>query len=541
MSQRVTLEITAKGARIVEGELDKVGKKLSLLDRIGKRASGAMSGIYGTVAGLGAGAAVKRVLDYETAVGKLQAKMVLSTEDAQKLSEQVLNTATSYGIAKEDVLGALMVFQDFGGKVQEGREILEGLAKTAKATSAPLVQLANVAATLINAGMAPEAALKVVQTLSAQADAATVSIESLSGVIANVASSAGIFGERFRGAEGAVRMGAALQVAGSAFAGNAEQARTATLAMMADLAAKSKDIKKAFKIDVFDKDGMRDLNTIMTELEKATGGNIEKLVSKSGTALFGRESMGAVGAFMQAVKDLREDKGVFKALQGATSGKIDEQFKLRMDGVAVNAEKVQKSLAELDRALMVHGGAFVQWFADDLPRGLGTVLGGALALKFSGPLLAASLGAQGAIKGMGAAAGLASYGLGPIVAVGALAYLAGTGLDRLFGISDKLANKFYEWLGAWGETPEQELKRAKTAIAAGREPEKRRRGWTSALGPTETAVLDLLGLLPKATAAPGAYAPAKKGQSGTPPVVVVSQIINKSGVNGLTTRRGEKR
>lgn len=523
MSKRVTIEITATGARVVGDDFKKIGDKLdntkAKAKAFGDKVSKSISGIIGVLAGLGAGMAVKRVLDYETALGKLQAKMVMATPDMRQLSESILSTGTSYGIAKEDVLGALMVFQNFGGKVEEGRLILDELAKTAEATSTPMTQLADIAATFINAGMAPKDVVAVVQTLSSQADAATVSMEDLSRVIANVASVAGGFGSRFQGAEGAVRMGAALQVAGAAFAGNAEQSKTATIAMMADLMKNAKALKK-LKINVFDKDGMRDLSDIMTEIEKVSGGRLEKMTTKKGgkgTRLFGQESLGAVGAWMKAIADLRGGGGVLKAVAGAGPGKIDAQFNLRMNGIAKEAEQVQTALRELDAELMRSGGKLVRWIANDLPSAMGLAISGALTLKLAGPVTSAVAG----LKGVGAIAGVASAGLAPLIGAAAIGYALGTAFDELTGASDWLANLWFDFFhpGAQGK---RDLARDEVALL------------------TTTATKYVKPVYSKSE--PGFLTkPKERGRRADGKRVKVNvSIVNTSGVDGLKVERGPK-
>jgi hypothetical protein len=466
-----------------------------------------IGGLYRTIGGIGLVLGAKRVLDFRQALGALQAKMLMSTPDAEQLGREILGVARAHNIAKDSVLGAIQVFQDEGGVVERGRKTLSRLGMISKATGADIADLARVQATFLRAGMAPEESIKAIELLNAQADAATVSMADLGKVMGELFATAGGMGERFRNDVNAVAAaGKLIQVVGSAMPGQSERAKTASLAVMREMVMKADQIKKKFGVKIFDEKGMRDTEKIMREIFQATGGGGAKQLAK----IFGGEAQPAVQAFMGAIRqqqgrtagqrttgffgfeppDVGKGTDVLSKIAAVGAGDVERQYKIRMQGVAKEAEEVQGALGALDHALQVHGGSLLKWASENKASAAATGVGLAAAVKF-GPMLLRRLGGKGAGAAAGAIGGLlpgggvqpvfvvnmpgatfgqaAGYGLGPGggaagagkiagktagklakvgraagIAGGALSallvgYAVGTMFDRWLGLSDKMA------------------------------------------------------------------------------------------------------
>jgi hypothetical protein len=296
--------------------------------------------------------------------------------------------------------------------------IMPGLARAAKATSSNVSDLTTVASAFLNTGMEGSDVLDVVGTLSSQADAATVSMEGLSRVIANVAKTGSTFGPLYKGAGGVKRLGAAMQVVGGGFAGDPEQSRTALIALMSDMVTKQAKLRKmGVNVKGSGGRGLGDITEIMEKLYKKTGGDATKLAG-----IFGRESQAGVGAYFEAISQRGSGtKGdILGGLAGAGTGKIEEQFKLRMGGIAAEAVKVERSMMGLDAALEKYGGSLVSKVAESPGKAVAIAGGAAVAWKLLPHLIGAGVtafrgrkgvpGVGGGVGGMGGLAGAVGHG-----------------------------------------------------------------------------------------------------------------------------------
>jgi TP901 family phage tail tape measure protein len=377
-----------------------------------------LTGLVGMLVGGGLVAGTKRILDWSTGLGKLQAKAMMTTPQIKALGAQLIELSKATGISKDELLAGVMVAQDFGGVTKELMAILPGLARASKATSSSMTDLSTVASALFSGGMEGADVLDVVATLSSQADAATVSMEGLSKVIANVSKVGATMGPLYKGAAGVKRIGAAMQVVGGGFAGDPEQSRTTLIALMSDMVTKQKKLRK-MGIDVKGSGGrgLGDITDIMEALYKKTGGDATKLAG-----IFGRESQAGVGAYFEAFAQrgsgTRGD--VLGALAGAGAGKVEEQYKLRMSGIAAEAVRVERSMTSLDAALEKYGGALVSKVAESPGKAVAIAGGAAVTWKLLPHLIGAGVtafrgrkgvpGMGGGVGGMGGLAGAVGHG-----------------------------------------------------------------------------------------------------------------------------------
>ncbi|MFH1833529.1 MAG: phage tail tape measure protein, partial [bacterium] len=391
MSAKAEIEISARGGAGVARELGRVGGALGQVQGKARAATSMVRGLYGALGGVGLMAGAKRVLDFRSIIGQLQADMGISTEAARALEQQVLSTSQAYGVAKAEVAGALQVFQDFGGIVDKGSTILDGLTKVAKASGTPVKELATIASTLMQTlGMSPDEALASITQFNDQALKGQVSMRKLAGIIPGVMG-AGV-GKGFAGGRAVTQLGTLLQVAGQATGGNAEEARTQALALMRDLAKAAPKLKKQFKIDVLDKDkNLRDLDVLMAEIAKATKGT---MLDKKSAIIFTEESAKVAGIF-RSMFDVTTGKykagSTVENVLGAKGGMgaIDEQYNRRVEGIDKEGQKLQSTITELDAGLMKYGSSVLEWINANTATAVTGAVAGGLAWKLGGSVVGA--------------------------------------------------------------------------------------------------------------------------------------------------------
>jgi len=506
MPEGVHIEIGSSGARQVAQGFNRIDRSMGRMGRTSTRTSTAMNrqmrslsagarSLYGVLGGAGVAAGGKAVLDFNDALGQLQADMGVNTQYAREMGDEVLALARKHRLAKEDVMGALTVFQEFGGIVKEGQSILPGLAKVAKATGTPVAELATIASTLIaTLGMSPTKALAAITQFNAQAIQGQIGMRDLAKIIPQIMGTG--VGKGFKGSRAVGQLGTLLQVAGQLTPGHPEEARTKALALMRDLKKAAKTLEDEFDIRVLDKDkNLRDIDELMKAILIKTGGT---LMTKKDKDLFTDESAGVAGIY-KSMFDLTSGefkKGSAQArVAGAKGGMvaIEKQYRLRTEGIAKEAEAVKGALKTLEEGLHKHGSKLISWIAENPYTAGGAAAGGVMAYKF-GPSIIKGLFAAAVKRGRGGAGGGVASGLmglpgggvqpvyvvnlpganlgqaigftgggkmakqtavattrlqkfgnvvskaGQGVAVFGAAFAVGTALDQAFGISDKMSD-----------------------------------------------------------------------------------------------------
>ncbi len=522
MSRRAEIEITSRGASKTGREIGGVSKRIDRMGKTARATSGAMRSMYGAIGGVGIAAGAKRIFDFQSSVAELAAKAKLSTEEAKAMADQILEVGIAHNIAKDDVSGALTVFQDFGGILKEGTTILDKLGKRATASSTSIKNLATVSAALVDSGLSPDESVMALDQLIAQADAGTVAMSDLSTVIAEVVKVGGTMGKRFEGMGGVKQIGELMQVAGSVFAGNAQQARTSVRALFRDLTARSKMLKKQ-GISVFDEKGMRNVQTIMKEIIAKTGGGTQEM-----SKIFTADSQAIAAAFASSFsKESGKFIGVVKKVSGATgdAATIDEMYKKRMGGIASEAVRAQQALKKMEAIFINVGSKLINWVDQNMGTAIATVAGGALGAKFLPKAIGRALsgggglggasgglgggapipvyivgspsGAAGGFQNAGTQAGKAATKMGKIGSaasmvannLGALAgslgagYAIGTALDSWLNISDQLSDWAFDIMN-----PGERDRRAKQAGIQFREKTEKKEQGIYASGKKKDAI-----------------------------------------------------
>lgn len=425
MTQKVGLEISARGGRRAAKELGLVDKGLKTTGRSARGATSALRGLMPAIGGAMIAAKAKDVLAFTDALGVIQGMAGITTRDARALGDEIMAVGEKHGLARDEILGAIKVFQDNGGYLKEGRAMLSDLGMAAAATGTDIKDLAVISSKLIEQGFTPSAAFGVIETLNAQANQATVSLKDVGRVVSELISAGGAYGKAFSGAEGVKGLGELLQVGGSAL-GNAERAKTGSLAVLRDLAGKEAMLSKKFGVAIFsdkEKKNVRSMRDIMTDIAKATGGAIGG--KKGLNKIFSAESMGVAAGFLKSLEQSKSGGGILFKLDMGSSADIESQYKVRMDGVAKEAQQVKIALAQLENGITRYGMSLIAAAGKD-------------------PIEAAGLatGALTAAWGLKALAAAASPIIGPFIGIGAIAGAVGFGLgallDSLFNISGRI-------------------------------------------------------------------------------------------------------
>jgi TP901 family phage tail tape measure protein len=396
----------------------------------------------------------KAILAFDDALSRLQVDANLSNKEALKLRDSVLALSGALGIPKEQLSGSLQVFQDFGGYLGFGRDIMRDLAKFSKATGTSMDDAATIAATLHgNLKMNKEEVLDTLPAMKRMADAGQISMKMMAGVMPSLLGAGATMG--FKGQRGVEQMGTALQVVGAAGKGPQESA-TSAIALLRELKQKAKEFEKQ-GIKVLDKDGtMRDVTDVMREIAQKSGG----LLTKGPGALFGADAAMAAGAFFGNIdaKTGQWTQGstaerVMAASKEGKAADIDVWLKKTLGGIGSESEKIKQALAKLDAAFQTYGQKVLVWAAQNPYGAAGAALGGLVALKGGGGLLKWLLSrGKGGGGGIAGATGVqpvfvvnmpgahfgqaAAYGLGPGGAGGPASAAGKAG--RLAGLAGKL-------------------------------------------------------------------------------------------------------
>jgi len=455
MTQKVGLEISARGGRRAAKELGLVDKGLKTTGRSARGATSALRGLMPAIGGAMIAAKAKDVLAFTDALGVIQGMAGITTRDARALGDEILSVGEKHGLARDEILGAIKVFQDNGGYLKEGRAMLSDLGMAAAATGTDIKDLAVISSKLIEQGFTPSAAFGVIETLNAQANQATVSLKDVGRVVSELISAGGAYGKAFSGAEGVKGLGELLQVGGSAL-GNAERAKTGSLAVLRDLAGKEAMLSKKFGVAIFsdkEKKNVRSMRDIMTDIAKATGGAIGG--KKGLNKIFSAESMGVAAGFLKSLEQSKSGGGILFKLDMGSSADIESQYKTRMDGVAKEAQQVKIALAQLENGITRHGMSLVSWIGNNTSEA--ATIGGGMATAFilrSGMSAALSSATAGLTGMAGAIAGAA----GPVVGALALGAALGTLADQALGISDWFSDELFAYFNG-GERGRRKLGR----------------------------------------------------------------------------------
>lgn len=266
-------------------------------------------------------------------------------------TEQVLSKAKAVGIAQNidpsEVLAGVDAIAKLTGNVDRALQMIPDVAKIATATGADLSTMSGLAGNIFsaNTSISNEDLQKQLRIFTKQSVVGGVEIEDFARHGSRITAAASMYGGNKEKNE--ATMGALAQI--SRQFGSASSASEATLGAQrfsTDVAKKSKTLKDTYKIDVTDgKGNLRDAESIILDMVKATNGDVTKLYGLVGDRGV-RPLEGAANIFKNhggGEKGLEAVKKEFaKYNTGVTKGEIDAANKRVLE-----EQKFEQSMREL--------------------------------------------------------------------------------------------------------------------------------------------------------------------------------------------------
>ncbi len=457
----VSIRIEGRGAREVAGDFRRVGRALDRTTlkatTTGRALRASVRGVRPIVrnlgaalGGLGVAAGAKRILTLQEILAQIQVDSQKTNEEMAELARQAQDAGKQFGFVSQEVATALKTFQDFGGILDFGQQVLDQTLLFSKAAGIAPEAAATIVGTLkqsLNAGAKEIPGL--LNALLAQARAGTLNPEQISRVLPELLSAGAGLG--FQGQRGATQLGSALQIAGQAFAGRPEQAKTATLALLRDIFKQAGKLRERFGVSVLDdKDEIRNVEAIMRDIFVATRGQI---TGRRGLQqIFTDESIKAALAFKNSFNQVagRFEAGsrvadILRISNAALrdGSQLARDYQLRLKGIGKEAEQVKRFWADVDDAIQTHGANILRFISDNPVLSAVLGIGGFAGLKIAGGALSGigaglaggAAGTAGAAAGAGAgiagsiASGLAKV-LPPVMGAAASEFLAEAQLER---------------------------------------------------------------------------------------------------------------
>lgn len=445
----VKVRISEEGARALEQKIAKIDQRLEKLGKqsakSGKLMKSAFGSIKGALAGAQLGSEVKKFMDYSKVLGYIQIRSKKTNAEMRGMEAEIINASNAIGVSKDELAQAAKTLQDNGGWTDTLTGQYEKFAATLKVTGGDAASMANALAAMRASGMSASEAVDELYTNIVGADVGTVANWSEAiGELRPALASVGIVGKR-----ATEQFNIGLQTVGASLNGNVKTSTTALTSLLVELSKKGKALKKSkYKLTVFDKKGvMRDLDDIMADLYKKTGGKAQII-----DTVFGGPAATAVKAFMQSIRQGKQ--GVASRVREAVTnagggGGARAEFKQMLEGVGGAALKADQNLNKMNNAVQAAMKMFTALSPElaSLTSAMSentaaTLIAYDLMKGFGGLLKGGFSGIRG--KGFGAGIGGKMGMLGKIGAVGAAAGVGvavGTYLDKKFKISDKISNK----------------------------------------------------------------------------------------------------
>jgi len=474
-TETINVRATSSGVALMGRQFKANEKQLRRLGTTGARTGGILARsatkagagfgkLKAAILSVGIAATGKKILDFDSSLGQLQANAKFTNKQMFALRARWLALSAATGTSKEAILGAANVLQDYGGILKKNLSIMPDLVRVSRAFGAATKDTAKVFAVLnLNLGLTPKGAIQGLTKLAAQANAATIKFSDLARVAPAVFSLAA--GRGFTGQRAVDQIGSLLQGLGKGTGGNADRAKTQFDAILRALTDKT-NLKLLQKkgINPFkdDKGNLKDIDKLLASIfQKFKGaqqlGKIFKDSESNAGILTLAKQTDATGKFAKG--------SAFRNAQiaGRTAKKSDVSaaIKVKETGVARESEQFKKLLARFDQWLQTFGRKLIAFVSAD-PKKAALIAGGSfVALKVAkgllGRLFRGASGGGGAGSGFngavgvqrvfvvnmtggagGGAAGKVGAALG-VVGVGAAAFMLARAADKWLNISGKLA------------------------------------------------------------------------------------------------------
>jgi len=418
MTLRASIQISGQGVSLLGRQFDGTTRKLQrmgatggrvgrMMSRSFKGASTAVSRLAGGIAAIGVAASARKVLGFNESLSQLQVDADMSVKSITDLKTQMLGVSKATGMLPGQLMAGMRVFQDFGGQLKFGRDMMKDLAKFAYATNTPMAQAAKLAATLKkNLGLKTKSeVLDAMVTLNELGKAGNLSLAEMAGDLPKAFGSGK--GSGYTGSRGVQQIGAMMQIIGGQ-KGSSSEAQTAITRLLNDLTRQAGRIKKKTGFNVYDDKGdLKNFEVIAKTLLAKTKGLKSKMLNVLGLSGY---SAGALGAFADTTNKAvlsASAKKMFSAGKGKSASDISRMFKAKSEsGPGKSAFAAKKGIASLSAGLQEYGGRAVGFAAEKPGTAAGLAVGGYAALKML-PAIGRFLLGRGKAGGLGgAAAGL---------------------------------------------------------------------------------------------------------------------------------------
>lgn len=341
-------KIRDKETKTREKKVDKfTNKSISGLRRAGSLGMDVVRGVMEVGGGFSAADSVRREVDARGIAGQIAAGTRKEGADAGLSSDALMRTADFVGknntMDRAKVLSGIGAFKDVTGQTSRGMAISGSMAKLANATGSDFTELMSNAGEIAakNKSMSNDDIIKLTRVQAAQGQAGAVELKDFAKFGSRTVAAASLFGGDK--AENIATSSALAQLArGHGSASSAAEATMGALRFSTDLAKKGTVIKEKFGIDVSDGHGqLRGQRGIITDLVKATGGDVQKIANAGIGERGNRVLEGASAIYRDAGGGAKGEEALQKFFDSMTKGLSDAEIE------AASKER----LAEVDKQL----------------------------------------------------------------------------------------------------------------------------------------------------------------------------------------------
>lgn len=344
----------------------------------GKLGAKGIAKLGGPLASMGLDAlqdAANDVREFERNLIRLRIATGQTPEQMNEMRTSMRKLSVETGIASSEILAATTNYVDLTGDVAGAQTAMRTFARVAQASGASMSDVSGAAAALGDAlQIKPEELEATFSGLINQGKAGAVTLKDFAGELSSLAPKFAKF-KGAMGAEGALQLGAAFQVARKGF-GSASEAATGLEALMGALSSNAKNFEKA-GVKIFDvKKGrkeFRDLHGIITAIGRSKLANdptalTKAFGSKEAQAAF--DQLNRLAPLYDQIVAAGGDAGVVQrdltTFLESDAGRIEATFNRVKESLAeaFTPERITKFAEALEQAADVLGK--IVGFVDEL-------------------------------------------------------------------------------------------------------------------------------------------------------------------------------
>jgi len=323
----------------------------SSLGGAAKMAGALVAPLAGLAAGAGLAMLAKDTMKFDKALTQLSIQGHVTAAGQADLREQIVDVATTTGIARDQVLQFTQGIVDATGDMQLGQDAMMAVAKAAQVTGADMQGLGTlVSDAFLKFGISGKDAESTLSTLIEQGEKGRYTLNEMAQTGARAMSVAGLAG--MKGVEGMREMGAMMQIIRQGF-GSAEEAATGFKVMVTKIySSESKRKLEAMSVALRDPETgkLRKFGDVFLDILRASKGDAMVLSDLFGTrGIMGVQNFrdimekngGSIEAVTAEIDKYRNVTGSAAALQGkfnraagtsaVTVEKVGEEFKKLID------------------------------------------------------------------------------------------------------------------------------------------------------------------------------------------------------------------